>query len=173
MNNIKKINLFLLITTIIFYTSLRLYAYTEVGGNITTNTLWTSANSPYVVTSDVNVYAGFTLTIEPGVIVKFNSGRRISSSGKLIAIGEEGNEIIFTSYRDDSIAGDTNNNGPTIGYAGDWQYIRLYSTGVSGSRIEHCIIKYSGGRNQYSAVYKGSIFAENLGAVSTAPIVTD
>ena len=37
----------------------------------TTNTTWTVANSPYVLDGNVTVAAGVTLTIDPGVIVKF------------------------------------------------------------------------------------------------------
>jgi len=53
-------------------------ADTNVGGAITVDTTWTLAGSPYNVTSTVQVYGTSTtpttLTIEPGVVVKFASG---------------------------------------------------------------------------------------------------
>lgn len=42
---------------------------TNVSGTISTNTTWSQVNSPYVMTGNVTVAAGVTLTIEPGVIV--------------------------------------------------------------------------------------------------------
>ncbi len=42
-------------------------AATNVSGTISTNTTWTLANSPYVMTGNVTVSTGVTLTIEPGV----------------------------------------------------------------------------------------------------------
>ena len=42
---------------------------TDVGGIINSNTTWTLANSPYTVTSEVEVDYGVTLTIEPGVVI--------------------------------------------------------------------------------------------------------
>ena len=45
---------------------------TEVSGLIDINTTWTVSNSPYIVVGSVNVASGVTLTIEPGVEVKFD-----------------------------------------------------------------------------------------------------
>jgi len=47
-----------------------LQAQTKVSGNITTNTTWTRAGSPYNLTSNVIVDNGSTLTIEPGAVVE-------------------------------------------------------------------------------------------------------
>ena len=43
------------------------HADTNMSGNITTDTTWTLANSPYIVTGRVQVFEGATLTIEQGV----------------------------------------------------------------------------------------------------------
>ena len=82
------------------------YATIEVGGTIGQDTIWTS-DDVYLVTSNITVSAGITLTIEAGTVVKFNSGRQLNvSSGALVAKGAAGNEIVFTSYRDDEYGGD-------------------------------------------------------------------
>ena len=115
------------------------YFGTQVSGNISTDTTWTKDMSPYFVTGDVVVYKS-TLTIEPGVEVRFmagvddaKSGRDSSLSeliieGKLKAIGNPANRIIFTSSA----------MSPA---PGDWGGI---GTGLDG-RIElrYCDIKYA------------------------------
>ena len=83
-------------------------AATNVSGPIYSNTTWTLAGSPYVMTSTVTVASGVTLTIEPGVVVKA-SGQftQLSINGTLYAVGTSTNRITFTSIQDDSVAGDT------------------------------------------------------------------
>jgi len=43
---------------------------TTVSGGIYSNTTWTLANSPYVITGNIVVFPAATLTIEPGVVVR-------------------------------------------------------------------------------------------------------
>ena len=47
-------------------------ASTFVFGDISENTIWTQEGSPYVIETNVNILPGSTLTIDPGVIVKFD-----------------------------------------------------------------------------------------------------
>ena len=48
---------------------------TYVSGIILSDTTWTVADSPYIVTGNILVKNGVTLTIEPDVAVKFNSDK--------------------------------------------------------------------------------------------------
>jgi hypothetical protein len=118
-------------------------ADTPVSGPITSDATWTLANSPYIVTGNVLVMNGVTLTIEPGVTVKFDSAKALQIDGTLIARGTSSNKVTFTS----------NQATPA---AGDWGYI-LFSdsstdatydgTGnyIGGSILEYCIVEYAGG----------------------------
>ncbi|MFH1962576.1 MAG: right-handed parallel beta-helix repeat-containing protein, partial [bacterium] len=111
---------------------------TDVSGTITTDTTYNTTNSPYIVTGDVIVNAGVTLTIEPGVIVKFATNTSLIAYGKLLAVGEQVNKIVFTSHEDE-----TNGQGTsTIAQAGNWMGIKLAGNGANESEIKYCIIKY-------------------------------
>ncbi len=75
-----------------------LHAQTNVSGGIYTNTTWTLANSPYIVVDTVVVFPGVTLTIEPGVVVKFENDKQLEIRQATInAIGTSTDSITFTS----------------------------------------------------------------------------
>jgi hypothetical protein len=122
------------------------FAQTTVSGHITTNTSWTVSGSPYVVVQNVIVDAGVTLTVMPGVIVKFedfNDGLYVD--GSLKAIGTMANPIIFTSYPDDAHGGDTNGDGAST-QAGPNQWRCIQFNNISTDNIlEHTWIGYGGG----------------------------
>src|SRR6266511_785948 len=90
------------------------------------NTTWTTAGSPYILDGNVTVASGAALTIDPGVIVKFNGGaRELTVNGTLTAVGSAGSPIYFTSLQDDSVGGDTGRDGPTVGAASQWNDILI------------------------------------------------
>lgn len=53
----------IIISFIIFYCSV--FSQTNVSGVISSNTTWTLANSPYIVTGNILLNQNVTLTIEP------------------------------------------------------------------------------------------------------------
>ena len=73
------------------------FSQTNVSGGIYSDTTWSPSGNPYIVTDNVVVFEDITLTIEPGVIIKFEYGLGIELRGKLIAIGNATDTITFTS----------------------------------------------------------------------------
>ncbi len=119
------------------------------GVDITTPTTWIVAGSPYVISGWAWLDITSTLTIEPGVVVKFTpdhfnqryNGLNVSGGGKIIAQGTSANPIIFTSYYDDTAGGDTNGDGSALApVAGDWRGIIL---DADASELSHVEVRYA------------------------------
>jgi len=116
------------------------HAGTTAGGLIATDTTWSLAQSPVVVTSNILVASGVALTIDPGVHVEFAAGTFMRIEGALRALGTSSNRIVFTSSR-------------SAKAQGDWAGIQVRSTGgtafdgtgayVSGSQIKFVAIEYA------------------------------
>jgi hypothetical protein len=70
-----------------------LYAQTNVSTDISANTTWTVAGSPYTITDYINVDSAATLTIDPGVEVRFSANKSLMVHGRLIAIGTSANNV--------------------------------------------------------------------------------
>src|SRR4029453_9429870 len=82
---------------IVFCTALPLASARAQTPLVTHDTNWTTANSPYVISSSLTVAAGATLTIEPGVTVQLGSGVNltVANGGRLLAEGNTNNRIRF------------------------------------------------------------------------------
>jgi pimeloyl-ACP methyl ester carboxylesterase len=75
---------------------------------ITGNVRWTKQNSPYLIRQTLSIPQGSSLTIDPGVVVKFdeNTGS-IFSQGAIHVGGVLSEKVIFTSILDDTRGGVT------------------------------------------------------------------
>lgn len=103
---------------------------TVPGGTITTNQTWTLADSPYIVQGWVTLDMSSTLTIEPGVEVKFDTGGIVVKAGSsLLAQGTTAQPIVFTS----------NKATPA---PRDWGYISFEAQSIG--RLTACDISYAG-----------------------------
>jgi len=115
-----------------------------VNSNITSATTWTEGNIYVINKSDF--YIESELTIEAGVIVKLPSNYAyitLGGSGKILAIGDAQNPIVFTSYKDDSKGGDTNSDEESTSPSrGSWGTIDL--NGKDGCVFEYCEFYYGG-----------------------------
>ncbi|MCF7921032.1 MAG: T9SS type A sorting domain-containing protein [Candidatus Cloacimonetes bacterium] len=140
----------LLVALIIVLFSLHLQAI-EVGGHLTEDTVWEPENNPYLVTSNVYVDAGVTLTISAGTEVRLNSApatewyeveeyfwllygpeaaKSIVVYGRIIAVATEEDSIIFTRIIEE----------PNF----CWGAIAIRE-GAELCRFEHCRFEYSSG----------------------------
>ena len=72
-------------------------AQTSAGGGLYANTTWSRVQSPIVVTREVILFPGYTLTIEPGVQVLFEENTGLTIRGSLIAEGTASDSIEFTA----------------------------------------------------------------------------
>jgi parallel beta-helix repeat protein len=113
----------------------KVQASTEVTGVISSDTTWTKANSPYILTGPVGVAEGVTLTIEPGVTVYLND-TYLLVNGTLYARGTSTNKISLQC------------NGTSLGFLyGSIPVIQFTSASISwneqtntGSIIENAVI---------------------------------
>ncbi|HQE93847.1 MAG TPA: carboxypeptidase regulatory-like domain-containing protein [Anaerolineae bacterium] len=98
----------------------------------------------HVLTGDVTVPGGATLTLQPGAIVKFGAklGLTIQAGAQLLAQGTAAQPIVLTSLRDDTVGGDTNRDGSTTTpSAGDWRWINMDGQAT----LDHVVVAYGGG----------------------------
>ncbi len=111
------------------------------------NLIGATVMTPAIVTVPV----GTTLTLDPGVIWKWeNTGTRFNASGALAFQGTPTQPIVLTVVADDEFGGDTPKDGPTVGAPGGWQGIHLQGTST-GTHIEHTLVRYSGAAS-YSGI---------------------
>jgi len=116
-------------------------------GALSSDESWTS-DKVYVITDDLTIPHNRTLTIQAGTVVKFLydccSGKdSLIVDGTLNVNGVNGNKVYFTSSRDDSVGGDTNNDGGNrLPDAGDW--IAIVFNNASSGVMRYAEIRYGG-----------------------------
>lgn len=125
------------------------------------------SNIPYI-------FGGFTigtsavLTIEPGVVIKFESNGALYVNKGLIAEGGSTTDstIVFTSIRDDFYGGDTNadSNWTVPGYE-NWASIQFLNQALDADcRMRNCVVRYAG----YYWNGRGSVYVN-----SASPTITN
>ncbi len=118
-------------------------------GTYLVDATWQVAHSPYRVTCDVVIASWVTITVEPGVVVKFQPGRSLEVRGTLNAAGAVDMPVVFTSWHDDAYGGDSNGDGDaTTPAAGDWESIIVEADGQL--TLTHTVVQY--GSTQLHAI---------------------
>lgn len=110
----------------------------QISGPITSDTTW--AAGTVSVSGTVTVLSGFTLTIQPGTTVEFAAGTGLIVAGALVADGDNGSPILFTS-------------GEGSPAPGDWNGIEFQNTASLTSVIDYCIIEYAGGGSNAAGIF--------------------
>jgi parallel beta-helix repeat protein len=100
---------------------------TTVSGHISSDTTWSTSGSPYIIMGNTTVQNGATLTIHPGVEVRFDGFYALYIDGGLTAKGTPTSKIIMTS----------NKLSPA---PMDWFSVTINSTG--DAEIEYAEISY-------------------------------
>ncbi|HUU92612.1 MAG TPA: lamin tail domain-containing protein, partial [Phycisphaerae bacterium] len=98
----------------------------QTSGSLTEDTVWTAAGGPYLVTAELTVPAGISLTIAEGTTVFFAPGARLIVRGLLQADGTEYRPIRFTRLP---------------GSGATWGGIQFDNT-MQDNRITYAILEY-------------------------------
>ena len=130
----KKIFNFIILIGI----SISIFPQTQVSGN--QSGTWIAANSPYLVTGEILIPTGQTLTIEAGIEVNFQGHYKFTVNGNLQALGTETDSVFFTS--DNQATG--------------WGGIRFDgSDGISN--LSYCRIEYGKTAGSYPDIHGGGM----------------
>ena len=100
-------------------------------GILTSSQEWT-ASQVQGIDGAVIIPSGVTVTIDPGTIVKAAPGAQIivQPGGILNALGTASGPIIFTTFDDSSVGGDTAfNGGVTVPTVGEWNGVTVQTGG--------------------------------------------
>ena len=99
---------------------------------------------PYVVRENLTVVDGVTLTLPEKTVIKFdvkNPTLQVSILGELINAGTAITPTVFTSIRDDTIAGDTNGDGSDFEpIPGDWNRIYFLNKDIV---FQYATVRYA------------------------------
>lgn len=105
------------------------------------------SNIAYVINERLTIKPDARFTISPNVNIKMKDyNTYIVVEGAMIADGTPSEKIVFTSLKDDSYGGDTNNDGsdnPPV--LGDWRGLYFTSSGLDSLNIlDNVSVRYGG-----------------------------
>lgn len=122
-------------------------------GIVAGNTVWPKGK--IAVSCDITIARDVTLTIQPGTIVEFQNFSKIDVYGKLLALGEKSDSILFTVK-------DTTGYSYYQQHTG-WNGIRFYNNKIDTSVIKYAKFEYGKAVVDYTGIQYGD--GNNGGAI--------
>ena len=114
-----------------------------LGGILTSDLTLRAVDTPHTLSANLLVSTGVKLTLEPGVILKANTGKAIRIDGTLVADGATTNPIRFTSSATTPAPGDW--NGIIFGGSAVDAVLDANLNYVSGSILRNVTFEFGGG----------------------------
>lgn len=115
-------------------------------GRIDADTVWSRADSPYVIQGNLTVSETAGLTIQPGVRIQFDGPYTLKIEGTLIARGNSQDAIVFTSSDPTvTVPGEIVFTGDAAVFGSDGGY-------QSGSILEYVVVEKLGSADTLGAV---------------------
>ena len=149
--------------------------YISLASSLTSDKTLTTANSPYLISSNYTIASGVTLTIDPSVVIKITSANEpwLLVQGAIKSNGTSANPVVFTSFYDDDYGGDMNGDGTaTTPSAGNWRRI-LIDTTSTGSSFTNTLVRYGGNNNDSDTTAKKGSIGVDTATVSFDGLVVE
>ena len=131
---------------------------TGLKGVIYANTTWGLSGSPYYVIGDVQVPAGITLSIEPGVVIQYTGAYEILVQGTIVANGTDVSLITFTTF--------------TPGVSSGGTILRFANTNLTNSQLSHIKLEYANYAIRVASGSTGTLTVSDV-EVDNATVQTD
>lgn len=125
-------------------------------GTLAADTVWAAAGGPYLVSGQLTVPSGVTLTIQPGTTLYFAQGASLSLSGRLLAEGTAAQRIRFTRQP-----------GTTVSWGG----LRFTNT-TQDNRLTQADLEFAGAADAI-VLQSSALFIENVTWTGTTRTILD
>jgi predicted outer membrane repeat protein len=124
---LMKLSLITMLTLTLMCGPWLAFALEVPGGDVSGS--WSAADSPVLVSGEISIQAGQSLSIAAGVEIRFQGNYKFNILGQLLAVGAEADSIIFTA------------EDPGVGWGG-LRFIDTDNTGQPASEIAYSRLEY-------------------------------
>lgn len=125
----KRYASFILILLSVFSFSAK--AQTVISGGLFVNQTWTLSGSPYLITDTTTLFPGYTLTIQSGVVVQFDSAVVLNIRGTMNVNGTVTDSVYF-------IPGDSTNGVPDM-----WSGVLIDNTQGGAAAVHYSVFEHA------------------------------